>query len=332
MKEFTFLISTERSGSNFLAALINGHPLVSGPPPTHLFRLFANNRGNYGDLDNNASWTALVEDVVLNFACGLGSWKTSITEQDLKDRAKERSVAELLRIIYESEADCDRASHIFVKENHTYSFAPFILAHFPNCRLVYLVRDPRDVASSWACTRSLSGGVAEAVDVWVADQSASLSLANQLRDTGRMVLLRYENLVNDTEQTLQKLTGFLNLPYQNSILDFYRQPRTIGNAERIEAWTNLSRPVMRGNTGKYRSTLSTTDIRYIELSCHRMMRKLGYSCDFVTEPPDEEQCGQQRAALRLQVNTGKHTVNHEEQEIRDRRLAAINRVLSRRFP
>ena len=63
-----------------------------------------------------------------------------------------------------------------------------------------------------------------------------------------------------------------------------------------------------------------------------MMRKLGYSCDFVTEPPDEEQCGQQRAALRLQVNTGKHTVNHEEQEIRDRRLAAINRVLSRRFP
>lgn len=332
MRDFTFLISTERSGSNFLVALMNGHPLVSGPPPTHLFRLFANNRGNYGNLGNDASWTALVEDVVLNFACGLGSWKTSITKQDLKDRAKERSVVELLRLIYESEADRDHASRIFVKENQTYSFASFILAHFPDCRLVYLVRDPRDVASSWASTRSLSGGVAEAVDVWVADQSGSLSLFDELRDTGRMVLLRYEDLVNETEQKLQELTRFMEIPYQETMLDFYRQPRTIGNAERIEAWTNLSRPVMRGNTGKFRSVLSQTDIRYIELSCHGPMQRLGYSCDIVTEPPDKEQCVLQREALRPEVSPGEHTVDPEEQKIRDRRLAAINRVLSRRFP
>ena len=78
----------------------------------------------------------LIEDVVENFQCILGQWTSSITAEQLGTRASRRTVGELLRIIYEKEALSDGASHVFVKENHTYRFAPFLMAHFPGCRFV----------------------------------------------------------------------------------------------------------------------------------------------------------------------------------------------------
>ena len=149
MKQFTFLLCSERSGSNFITSLLNGHSAISGPPPTHLFRLFGTNRGNYGDLTRDENWNMLVDDVILNFRCQLGSWHTTPTATALKTEAKKRTVAELLRIIYEQEATFDGADHIIVKENHAYRFLPFLLTHFHPCRLLFQVRDPRDVAASW---------------------------------------------------------------------------------------------------------------------------------------------------------------------------------------
>ena len=93
-----------------------------------------------------------MSDFVLNFNCKLGGWNTGISEEELKSKTKERSVGELLRITYEKEAESDGASCVFVKENQTHSFARLLLSYFPGCRFVFMVRDPRDVASSWVST------------------------------------------------------------------------------------------------------------------------------------------------------------------------------------
>lgn len=332
MKDFVFLICTERSGSNFVTSLMNGHSRISGPPPSHLFRLFATNRANYGDLESDQNWRTLLGDLVVSFDCKLGSWSTGMAAEELNERATKRSVAEALRVLYENEAEHDGADVVFVKENHTYSFAPFLLEHYPGCRFVWTVRDPRDVASSWVSTPSIPGGVAKAVDVWLEDQSASRSLYQQLRDSDRAVLVRYEDVVRDPPRALHRLTDFLGLPYEEDILEFYNQPRTLDNAGRIDAWANLRRPVLRHNTGKYRHVLSPGDRRYVELACHEPMAYFDYACDLVTEPPDAKTLGAELDALRPSLNRGGYSIpTCEEQKIRARRLAAIDRVLSRRL-
>lgn len=332
MKHFVFLICSERSGSNFITSLMNGHPRICGPPPSHLFRLFGTNRGNYGDLARDRNWDTLVADFVESFWCKLGSWATTVTAEDLAGRVRRRSAAELLRILYESEAEHDGASHVFVKENHTYTFAPFLLAHFPGCRFVRMVRDPRDVASSWVSTRSIPGGVAKAVEIWLRDQEGASTLYHQLRDSGRIRLVRYEDLIRDTPRALRRLTEFLDLPYEERMLEFYNERRTVENAERIDAWANLRRPVLSDNTGKYRRVLSEADRRYVELSCFEPMTRLGYTCDLVAEPPDADQRAAELETLATSINPGGYAIPHgEEQEIRERRLAAIDRVLNRRL-
>ena len=332
LKHFTFLISTERSGSNFITSLMNGHSRICGPPPSHLFRLFGTNRGNYGALRSEKNWKTLIDDVALSFRCKLGSWSTTTTARELEQQARKRTVAELLRLVYEKEAEHDGASHLFVKENHTYSFAPFLVAHFPDCRFVWLVRDPRDVASSWVSTRSIPEGVAKAVEVWRKDQTASLALYHQLCDTDRIRRVRYEDLVRDPSRVLRGLTEFLDLPFEGRMLDSYNQRRTVENAGRIDAWANLRRPILRDNTGKYASVLSPADVRYVELACCEMMGHLDYTCDLVSECPDARTLDIELDRLRPEIDPGGYSIpSDEEQEIRARRLAAINRVLARRL-
>ena len=287
---------------------------------------------NYGDLSNDDAWEALLQDVVLNFERKLGVWNTTVTVDELRAKAQQRTSAELLRLIYEKEAKADGASHIFVKENGTYLFAAFLLAHFERCRFVFMVRDPRDVASSWVTTQRIPGSVEKAVDVWGKDQTAAWALYPQLRGSGRILFLRYEDLLTDTETWLESILEFLELSYDMHMLDFHKHPRTTKNADRIEAWANLRRPVIKRNAGKYRTTLSLPDLRYIELRCYDLMGAFGYLPEQVTERPDPHKAATELETLRGSIDPDSYAIiSSEEQKIRERRLVAINRVLQRRF-
>jgi hypothetical protein len=332
MFSFTFLICSERSGSNFLTALMNGHSKISGPPPTHLFRLFGLNAGNYGDLESDDHWETLIHDVVENYRCMLGEWTTSITAQGLAEGTSKRTIGEILRIIYEKEASADGASDIFVKENQTYRFVPFLMAHFPDCRFVYMVRDPRDTAASYVKTDGIPGGVEKAVSIWGEDQSRSLELREQLSGTGRMAFVRYEDILADPFKQLTRLTEFLGLSFEENMLDLKQHSRTLANAERIDAWSNLGGPILTRNSGKYAGTLSEHDVLYTELMSFELMIRLGYQPKLITENRNERNLNRQLEELRPRLSTGRYIIRGpHERLIREKRLAAIERVLSRRL-
>lgn len=329
---FCFLICSERSGSNFITSLMNGHPLISGPPPSHLFRLFATNRGNYGDLEDDRNWHLLIDDVVENWGSQLGRWMTEPTAEGLASRARCRSVAEVLRQIYEREAAHDGAEVIFVKENRTATFAHFLLANFPDCSFVWMTRDPRDVAGSWVITPSIPGGVEKAVGEWIRDQRMAMDLYQQIRDTGRIIKTRYEDLIGDPDVVLGQLTSFLNVEYSAGMLDFHLDGRTRINAGRIEAWANLARPILRDNAGRYRERLSPADVEFVELSCDDLMRQLGYASEQVDRPIAAATREARLERLRREITQGSLKINDPaEREIRQRRMVAVQKVLDRRL-
>ena len=136
------------------------------------------------------------------------------------------------------------AVNSFVKENHTYQFAETLARYFADCRFVFLVRDPRDVASSWVRTDSIPGGIEKAVDTWVEDQTGTLAVCDVLRREERVFMLRYEDLISQSVEQLNALAHFFELPFTDSIFDFYKHPRTSANAKRIQAWKNIGRPIM----------------------------------------------------------------------------------------
>ena len=330
MKQFIFLICSERSGSNFITALMNGHSQISGPPPTHLFRLFASNGDRYGDLSDDRKWQTLVSDFSENLGNSLGEWNTKSTAESLMAAKIDRNVASLLRCIYEKEAESAQASHVFVKENHSFKGAPFLLAQFPGCRFLFSVRDPRDVALSWKLTNSIPGGITEAIDVWLDDQQKSVDLHSQLRTSGMIYAMRYEDLLLQTEVELEKILLWLGLEYEKEMMAFHENSRTKSNASRIDAWKNTGSSIMRDNATKYLSGLTRDEIRYIELRCSDLMETFGYELeneDIEYLSSDERLAESVR--LCRSFNDGEYILNANERRIRDSRLSGISKVLSR---
>jgi len=331
LTDFAFLICSERSGSNLITSLMGGHREISGPPPSHLFRLFATNAHRYQPLDDDRNWNAFRIDLLDAFANMLGEWNTAPPASDPQPLPDQRSIAAELQRIYGREAAAEGARISFVKENHCYAFAPFLLASYAGCRFVHQVRDPRDVAASWLATDGIAGGVVKAIDTWVSDQTETLTLVRQLQPSGRAMTIRYEDLLADPEAAARLLCAHLGLAFDPGMLEFFTNERTRRNAASIDAWSNLAKPVMRDNAGKFRSVLSSDDLRYVELRCAGLMGSFGYMPETDAGSLGAVERQSEAAGLAGSVNPGRpyKLSTGAEKDRRDRRRAVIDRVLSR---
>ncbi len=310
---FDFLMCSERSGSNLITKVMNGHPDVCGPFPTHLFRTFCNNYYRYGDLAIDSNWETFLSDCAFYMERIFAEWKTAITLDVLRERVKERSLAAVGRVAYEYEAEAHGKKQLFVKENHTYSIAAYMLSHFPDSKFVYHVRDARDMAATWkrsawkqsAVKRTIrkGGGVQTAAPIWKADQAGSFKVLSYLNDIGRGILVRFEDLVTEPEEQARRICHFLNVRYSPQMLEFHTDPLVVHNATWNSAWSDLQMPIQGDNRGLYKEQLSETEIRYVEAVCAEEMEFFGYERDFdpvgsveelAAELPDEDSIGKEQ--------------------------------------
>lgn len=279
LKNLFFLLCPERCGSNLILRMVDSHPQCMGPGATHLFRIMLHNLSRYGKLEQDANWRRLVEHTVAVFRTNKIWWKRQVDAEDLLQRVQTRSLAALLRQIYEDEAEAEGKSYAFVKENRPHEILPLTQGAFPEGKYVYMTRDPRDMALSFKniswylpSTPTARRGAA----LWQADNAQFLKIYLALRDTGNIHFTRYEDLLDDPEGTLEKLCEFFGLHYADSMLRFHESERCQGEKNLRACYKNLSRPLIRGNKSKFRKQLSEAEIRWIEHHCAAEMRMLGY--------------------------------------------------------
>ncbi|PHS27970.1 MAG: hypothetical protein COA84_02950 [Robiginitomaculum sp.] len=327
---FTFLICSERAGSNLITSFMNGHKAVSGPPPSHLFRLFGLNAHGYHPLSDEANWNAFLHDITEAQKWMIGAWESAPTIEAIKAACPKRTMNCVFEYLYAQERRKNE-SISFVKENYTYLIVPFLLANWPDCRFVFSVRDPRDVAASWVKTRAMPGGVKRAVDVWLEDQSASLDIFHQTQPSGRMIRVRYEDLISNTEAVGHTLCTHLGIAYDPAMLNFHQDQRTKRNASRTQAWENLARPVLAGNAQKYKTVLSDADLRYVELRCARLMHVFDYALDTDADTLSPTAAEAEFKALVTRLSPGEdvNPPSPREAEQRERRTQMIKRVVAR---
>lgn len=326
--EFTFLMCSERSGSNLLTKIMDSHSQYCGPSPAHLFRMLLENRLCYGDLHNLANWETLLQDAADLLRTQLGVWKTDWDGKTLQALSDPGDLLTLLRGVYEAEARANNKTRLFIKENHLYRYVHFILAGFREARVVYLVRDPRDMALSWKRSPILRGCVIRAANVWKIDQCESLKLFAHLRDLGKIILLRYEDLISRPETELRRLCEFLEIPFEARMLDFSNNRLTTRNARRSADWQNLEKPIMNGNFHKYKAGLSEAEIRYVETLCGEEMELLGYHPDF-PRASTVDQWEEQIAGLELYEKPGYMELSPEERRMRRENQIVFKRIQNR---
>ena len=282
--QFSFLICSERSGSNLVTRLLDGHSKICGPSPTHLFRILLEHRSLYGNLSDSLAWQTLLQDTVSLTETRLGPWKSSVSADGLLRDVEPGDVGALLRYVYEREAQASGKNLVFVKENQIYRQFAFIENNFPGSQFVFLVRDPRDMALSWKLAPNIRGGVIRAAETWSADQKAGLALFNALSSSRRIVGIRYEDLIAQPIQTLEEVCRTLGIDFEDGMTDLDSKRGNQSVADSTQEWGNLNRPVIHGNSGKYLDSLSTEEIQFVEGTCALEMKIFGYSPTYPERP------------------------------------------------
>ena len=313
-KKVLFLLSTERSGSTFFIHLMNAHSQVYAPPTSHLIRILWNNIEKYGDLHSNKD--ILIQDIKAVLNNMLGEWSSSIEDLQLTINGNE-TTNEVIKTIIEQVylPSSGNKTNILIKENYSWQFFPFLKNEMGIHQFIHLVRDPRDVALSWKKSPNHPGGIKEAVKRWKEDQEEFLKL-----NVDDIYLLKYEKLIASSEKTLVDLFKFLNLTFDRDVLHFYHKDSAKTNASRLQNWANIAKPILSDNLGKFNTGLNKDEISYIEFHCQNLMHTLGY--EITTDMLFNEQNivePQNKLAL----------LTAEEKNIRDNRLAIIQRIISR---
>lgn len=278
--DFTFLMCSERSGSNLITKIMDNHPDYCGPSPTHLFRILLSNNVKYGNLENDQNWEAFLKDTTELYNSKMGVWRSQIDFDQLKLIISNRSITNVLKFIYQGEAKANGKSKLFVKENNIYDFIYFLLTDFDDPKFVYFVRDPRDMALSWKLSPNLRGCVIRAGNTWKRNQSEYLKIYSCLKMQNRALLMRYEDLLTHPEISLKNLCKFLDIEFQTKLLQFKDSDLTAKNANASADWKNLKKPLMTKNFNKYLLHLSEEEIKYIECLCREEMDILGYRREF----------------------------------------------------
>jgi hypothetical protein len=134
-------------------------------------------------------------------------------------------------------------------------FLPLINRLLPGSRVIFVVRDPRDVCLSCFMQRfELNTAMSHFLDLGTTASYyravMQLGLASLDRLPIRARLVRYESLITEPEPLLRELVSFLGLDWDPAVLR-YRE-KLAGSRITTPSYRQVSQPLYRSSIGRWR--------------------------------------------------------------------------------
>ncbi len=268
-------MSSERSGSNLLRVLFSNHPNLHSDPAPHFLKIFHTLISSYGDLSDKRNVEKLFQDMAA-FVCDKGTaWNLKLDFEALYDEFRPKSFLDCFQLFYSASARQNSKKRFVVKENNLFDFAFQLVHYYKSPGFIYLYRDPRDYVASWMRLSHNSLTPYAAALRWAQEQEKCDELIHGFNLP--VFKIRYEELISNTAQVMRGALSYLGEPYSERCCEVDTQKT--GRFAWNESWTNISKPVIKDNSGRYRNFLKKTEIRLIESVAQVPMLKLGYELE-----------------------------------------------------
>lgn len=328
-----FMIGTQRSGSNLLRLMLQQLPQIAAPHPPHILHRFMSVMPSYGDLNSDANFHALVEDVCRLVELNPVPWEgVTLERKKVAALCGERSLVAVFGAVYQALADARGAKTWLCKSMQNTLFLPQIEGYFSDAQYIYLYRDGRDVAVSFRKAVVGEKHFYHIAKEWAETQRLALT-HRDLVPPDRFVNVSYEELIAAPEQTLRRLCTFLGETYRPSMLDFHASDEAKRAADSSALWGNVVKPVMADNTRKFIREASSEDISIFESVAGDVLDALGY--DRVHVPRGKERKFTARGIRVFDVENKRlkeeilRGVDHEDLKRRDRQALLLSEIRGR---
>lgn len=280
MKETTmqpiFMIGMQRSGSNLLRLMMNQLSEIASPHPPHILMRLHPLLKYYGELNSERNFRQLAHDVCRLVELNPVPWDgVELDLDEVISRCREKSLMALHGAVYDICAEIWAAQTWCCKSLSNIKYVDEIERYFNNPKYIFLYRDGRDVALSFRNAVVGEKHVYHIAKDWAQLQEIALGLMDRI-GPNRLISISYEELTADPPGVGKRLCNFLEVAYTDNMLDFHSSTEAQRTASSSSLWDNLTRPVMKNNTGKFLRESSKYEICIFESIAGHVLDRLGY--------------------------------------------------------
>ena len=268
-----FILGAPRSGTSLLSRIMNAHSDIGIPFETQFYRFFFPLRQKYGDLGSVNNRARIVSHLLSNHhvrrIVPLPSHEQVMAHFVRHDI--HGALEALMRAWLEQ---CGKSRWGEKTPQHTLTW-PDLLAGFPNAKVIGIVRDGRDVAVSWKQTPFGPKTAFQLATQWARYVDALDACVRALpRD--QVHIIHYDDLLAHSTDVVNGLCAFLGVEFQPSMLEFHSSPSSYQSIDAQNS-TNLSKPILAANSGKWKTQMSRRDLRIFEAVAGAQLELSGYA-------------------------------------------------------
>ncbi len=285
-----YIIGIGRSGTSLLMSLLGAHPNIHATPENYFSIFFSQafqNKTCFSPHDIrlmhrfNIAFGKLQPYVAFNYVLN--------NESKLLKNGFKGTYHELCNEIYRSfqhtTLQNTEVSAIIDKNPSNTLFINKLLKINPEAKFVLMIRDYRaNILSRKESIHLFTADVAFNSFRWNYFTMKALRLKERFPE--KVLLIRYEDLVNSTDETLQSIFSFLEVETINSedlrerervsYLDF-EQDEKLKSSDRIQKkYGDLAKPIFKNRTDKWKESLSLLEIQISESICGKTGAQVGY--------------------------------------------------------
>jgi hypothetical protein len=290
-KNYAFIVGSPRSGTSWLRRLLSSAPNVRSGPESYLF-------SNYvGPALREWRKEARQRQERSGDQRPLFGLSTYVSEAEFLPILK----SYLYSLLNVMEPNLKQGELFLEKTPDHALFAQEIVDLLPSCKIIHIIRDPRDVVASILRTQGELGlfqrmepGARGAARVWKTHVRGARAVS-YLSKEGRFYEVRYEELLTSPKEVLKGAFEFLGLPFREPEIEHAIQ---VHDAENIRKGTSedlvikgeaskqfgtkVKLPkgfVGKASTGNWKEDLSTREKFWVWFELGEMMPEFGYRWD-----------------------------------------------------
>jgi hypothetical protein len=273
-----FLVGTSRSGTTLLSRMLDSHSEIAILPETWWY-VVLDRLGCLERFTNPWQTALFFHDVWANLKSYKDPAARVVAREAAKDPKYVGPTARLIERIGKAYAQ-ERQAKIWGEKTPGHAlWLPQIRDLFPRAKVLFIVRDPRDVLVSyderWNDGRRDSDYVVGTAALLKYFLGYFLHRPGFSPDQIRWV--KYEELVAQPAEQLEQICGFLGVEFEPAMLNFYHRFQE-GEQETLAGTHHslLSQPATPEKIGRYREALSPSQIALVERLLRAEMQAFDY--------------------------------------------------------
>jgi hypothetical protein len=253
-----------RSGTTLMRVILDSHPHIYCGPESYLL------------VSNRIKTKEAREKLSSRFDVSINEIDTFV--------ASSRSLSEFIERFFRHLAGVNGKKRWGEKTPTNIRRLDYIFRHFPNVKVIHMIRDGRDNVCSLRHhpSRKIVDGkvipldtdnpIEECIERWVKD----VSLGRRYLGDPRYIEVRYEDLVMDQRGTLESILGFLGESWDDTLMNHYNVKGSGRDIEKFPQNIEATKPVYTKAIGRWRKELTGEEIKLFKEKAGELLKELEY--------------------------------------------------------